>query len=156
MREAVKRFLFLLPLAVVLASCLTAPVSNSGGMGSVTVQNTNVNAIANAAQGVFANSGYTPGPSNFPASISFEKPAGKFGQLMYGSYDQKVTMRVKLDMTQIPGSNNYRLSTRVSRVSNAGEAGFEDKTKMLGLWSGEFGPLLKQIQAQASGAGPGY
>jgi len=40
-------------------------------------------------------------------------------------------------------------------VSDAGEAGFEDDTQMLGMWSGQFGPLLQQIRAQAAGAGPG-
>jgi len=39
-------------------------------------------------------------------------------------------------------------------VSDAGEAGFEDSTKMTGLWSGEFLLLLQKIKAQAAGAGP--
>jgi len=39
-------------------------------------------------------------------------------------------------------------------VTNAGQAGFEDSRKMLGLWSGEFMPLMRKISAEAGGAGP--
>ena len=120
----------------------------------MTVANSNPSAIISAAQTVFAGSGYTPSGSNFPQSVSFDKPAGAFGKIMYGSYGVTTTVRVKLSLIQIPGTNNYRLSTRVSRVSDAGEAGFEDDQRMLGVWSGEFKPLLRQIVTQASGAGP--
>ncbi|HEY5707731.1 MAG TPA: hypothetical protein VIS96_19385 [Terrimicrobiaceae bacterium] len=129
-------------------------MANSGGIGSVAVPNTNVNALIAAAQPVFAQYGYSPGPVNYPDSISFDKPAGGFGKLLYGSYDQTTTFRVRLSMIQIPGTNNFQLLTDVSRVSDAGEAGFEDNTKMIGLWSGEFLPLLQKIKAQAAGAGP--
>jgi len=135
-----------------LGGCLTTPVAKSGGAGAV--PNTNAFAIMNAAQSVFAEYGYTPGPSNFPESISFNKPAGSFGELMYGSYGVSTTVRVKLLMVQLPGTNNYQLSTRVSRVSDAGEAGFEDSQKMLGMWSAQFKPLLQKISAQAANAGP--
>lgn len=137
-----------------LGGCLTTPVEKSGGPGSLTVENSNPNAIISAAQTVFAGSGYTPSGSNYPESISFDKPAGAFGKIMYGSYGVTTTVRVKLSLTQIPGTNNYRLSTRVSRVSDAGEAGFEDSQRMLGVWSGEFKPLLRQVATQAGGAGP--
>jgi hypothetical protein len=92
---------------------------------------------------------------DYPLTISFDKPAGKLGELMYGSYGTTTTVRVKLSLVPIPGTNDYWLKPSVFRVSDAGEAGFEDSTKMLGLWSGEFKPLLRQIQAQAAGAGPG-
>ncbi|HEY5811364.1 MAG TPA: hypothetical protein VIT23_01775, partial [Terrimicrobiaceae bacterium] len=104
---------------------------------------------------VFAQSGYSVSSVDYPASISFDKPAGKLGELMYGSYDVTTTIRTKLSLVQIPATNDYRLKTSVSRVSDAGQAGFEDSTKMLGLWSTEFKPLLRQIQAQAAGAGAG-
>ncbi|HEY8899719.1 MAG TPA: hypothetical protein VIM61_04855 [Chthoniobacterales bacterium] len=143
-----------LALAFLLTGCLATPVANSGGPGSVTVTNTNVNAIIDAANNVFPNYGYSVGPASYPDSVSYDKPAGAFGKLLYGSYGVTTTVRVKLVMTPLPGTNNFRLGTRVSRVSNAGEAGFEDSQKMLGLWSGEFGPILRQISSQAGGAGP--
>ena len=123
-------------------------------MGAVTVSNTNVNALVAAAQTAFAQYGYRVGPSNYPSAMSFEKQAGGFGKLMYGSYDETTTFRVWMSMTQIPGTNDYRLGTRATRVADAGEAGFEESTKMAGFWSGQFGPILKQIQSQAAGAGP--
>ena len=141
--------------SLVLGGCLTTPVEKSGGMGSITVQNTNLNAILNAAQAVFSEDGYTVSGSNYPDSVSFDKPSGAFGQLMYGSYGTTTTFRVTLLTTAIPGTNDFRLSTRVSRVSDAGEAGFEDSTRMMGLWSGEFKPLLRKIAAQAGGVGSG-
>ena len=130
-------------------------MANSGGIGSVVVPNTNVSALIAAARLVFTQYGYSPGPVNYPDSISFDKPAGGLGKLFYGSYNQTTTYRVRLSMIQMPGSNNFQLRTGVSRVSDAGEAGFEDSTKMIGLWSGEFLPLLKKIKAQAAGAGSG-
>ncbi len=151
----------LLPLAsllcvFLLGGCLTSSVSNSGGMGANTVSNSNVGAIMDAARTVFADSGYTLSGSNFPTSLSFDRPAGTFGKLMYGSYGVTTTVRVTLNIIQIPGTNDYRLSTKVSRVSDAGEAGFEDDQKMLGMWSGQFKPLLARIAGQAGGVGPGY
>jgi hypothetical protein len=149
---------FLLPfttftLVILLAGCLTTPVADSGGMGAITVPNTNVLAITSAAQTVFANYGYTPGPMSYPDSISFDKPSGAFGKILYGSYGTTTSVRATLTITQLGSSNDYRLATRVSRVTDAGEAGFEDSDQMAGLWSGEFGPLLKQINAQAANAG---
>lgn len=150
----------LLPLAPLvfsilsLTGCLTTPVGQSGGPGSITAQNTNPSALVDAAGDIFPRYGYTVGPVNFPNSISFDKPAGNFDKLLYGSYGVTTSVRVKMVMTPIPGSNDYRLSTKVYRVNDAGQAGFEDSTKMMSLWSGEFKPILRQIAAQAGGAGP--
>ena len=150
------RFLSIVPclLALLFAGCLTTPVSESGGLGSVTVTNTNPTALVRAAQSVFANYGYTTGPVSFPRSISFDKPAGRFGRVMWGSFNQTTTIRVRLAMTPIPGTNDFRLSTRVYTVNNAGVWGFEDQRALRGMWSSEFGPLLRKINAQAAGAGP--
>jgi hypothetical protein len=151
----VKYLLPLVALLALLAGCLTAPVADSGGIGAVTVSNTNPSAIVAAAQTVFANYGYTPGPVNYPDSISFDKPSGAFGKILYGSYGTTNSVRVKLGMVQISSiTNDYRLSTTVYRVTDDGEAGFESDQKMIGLWNAEFGPLLKQISAQAANAGP--
>lgn len=150
-----KLLLPLLAIVALLSGCLTAPVADSGNPGAVTVPNTNPSAIVSAAQAVFPNYGYSTGPVNYPDSISFDKPSGAFGKILYGSYGTTTTVRVKLKMVQISSiTNDYRISTSVSRVTDAGEAGFESSTKMMGLWSAEFGPLLKQISAQAANAGP--
>ena len=73
---------------------------------------------------------------------------------MYGSYGVTTTIRATVVIVPVPGTNNYQLRTRVSRVSDAGQAGFEDDQKMLGLWSTQFKPLLEKISAQAANAGP--
>ncbi len=143
--------LFALSAAVFLTGCLT---NSALGPGSVTVPNTNVDALIAAPKDVFAQAGYGTGPVNYPTSISFEKAAGAFGQTMWGSFDQRPTMRVRLFMAPVSGTNDFRLNTRVLTVSNAGEAGFEDQRALVGLWSSEFGSLLRKIKAQASGAGP--
>jgi len=135
-------------VALFFAGCLTTPVSQGG----IQVTNSNVSAIIDAANTVFAQSGYSPGPANYPDSVSFDKPAGAFSNLMWGSYERKQTIRAKVRMTPIPGTNNFRLSAQASTVTSAGEAGFEDSRK-ISLFSGEFTPLLRQIAAQASGAG---
>ncbi len=133
--------------------CLVSPTSRSGGLGSVTVSNSNPSAIVAAAQTVFPQSGYELGPSDFPTSISFDKSTSRFANVMWGSYGNPQTIRVRIFMNQIPGSNDYRLVPKVYSVSDAGEAGFDSERALMGLWSGEFGPLLRQVAAQAGGAG---
>ena len=146
--------LYLLVLAsVLLSGCLTTPVDQSGGLGSVTVTNSNPNAITAAAQSVFPNYGYTCHSSKF-YSVSFDKNSNQFANIMWGSYDCPQTLRVKVTIIPIPGTNDYRISPTVYTVSDNGEAGFQSKRALLGLWNAEFGSLLKQVAAQASGAGP--
>ena len=138
----------------ILSGCLVSPVSNSGGIGSVTVKNSNPTAIVSAAQTVFSQSGYQLGPSNFPYSISFDKGSSRFANVMWGSFGNPQTIRARINISQVPGTNDYRLAPRVFSVSSAGEAGFEDSRPLMGVWSAEFGPLLRQVAAQAGGAGP--
>lgn len=149
-----KSLLFLALSCLLLGGCLTSSVSTSGGFGATTVQNTNPSAIIAAAQNVFSESGYTLSLSEFPQAVSFDRPAGTFSKLLYGSYGVSTTIRVTLNINQIPGTNNYRIGTRVSRVSDAGEPGFEDSQKMFGFWSAEFTPLLRRVAQKAGGAGP--
>lgn len=129
---------------------MTTPVSKTG---VTTATNTNPYAIVSAAQSVFANSGYSAGPADFPNSVSFDKPSGAFGRIMYGSYDQTTTIRCTMTMTQIPGTSNYRLGARASVVQDAGDPGFESGRPLL-IGDDQFNPLLRQVAAQASNAGP--
>ena len=142
-------------VALCLGGCMTASPSGSGGIAATTVQNTNVGAIMGAANSVFAQSGYSVGPTNYPDSISFDKPAGGFGQAMWGGYNQSTTYRATLRMVPLGGSD-YRLAVSVLVVNDAGQAGFEDARPVLGLWSAEFIPLLNKIKAQAANAGSGF
>ena len=136
-----------------MSGCLVSPVSQSGGMGSVTVTNSNPNAIVAATQTVFPRAGYQLSGSNYPYSISFDKASSRIANIMWGSYGNPQTIRVRVSINQVPGTNNYRLVPKVFSVSSAGESGFEDQRPLAGLWSGEFGPLLKQVATQAGGAG---
>lgn len=140
-------------LTLALTGCLVSPVGGSGGIGATTVTNSNPMAIINAANEVFAGAGYSMGPANYPDSVSFDKPAGAFGRAMYGSYGETTSYRATLQIVNLPATNNYRIGVKVSRVSDAGEAGFEDSVPMMGIWSAEFAPLLKQIRQMASDAG---
>ncbi len=148
------RILPLLAICLALGGCLATPVGKSGGMGSVTVPNTNRLAIVDAAQDIFPDYGYTTGPASFPESISFDKPAGTAGQIAYGSYDDPATMRVRLTLSPIPGTNDVRVSPTVFSVSDANEAGFDDPTRRSQLFALEFKPILNRIKAQAADAGP--
>lgn len=139
--------------SLLFAGCLTQPVSSSGGLGSVTVKNSNPSAIISAAQDVFPNYGYTPHGGNGVSSVSFDKDSNKMANVLWGSYDCPQTIRVKVRIVQIPGSNDYRISPQVYTVSDKGEAGFESKRALAGVWGAEFGPLLKKVASQAGGAG---
>lgn len=141
-----------LAVGLTFSGCLTTTVADSGGPGSVTVPNSNWVSISAAANAAFAQHGYTSAPSGSMDTLAFDKPAGAFGELMYGSYGQTTSYRVQVQIVQIPGTNDYRLIPRVSRVSNAGSAGFESKTRMMGFWAGQFGPILKQVAQQAGNA----
>jgi hypothetical protein len=118
----------------------------------VTVKNSNPGAIIAAAQSVFPNYGYTCSGGGL-SSVSFDKDSNKLANVLWGSYGCPQTIRVKMKIIQIPGTNNYRISPKVYTVSDAGEAGFESKRALMGLWNGEYGPLLNKVSSQASGAG---
>jgi hypothetical protein len=85
-----------------LVGCLSSPITRSGGIGAVTVHDTNADAVTAAARNVFASRGYTLSVVDYPNSISFDKPAGGFGNVMWGSYGNPQTIRVRLAMVPIP------------------------------------------------------
>ena len=142
-------------VALLLPGCLTNPVEKSGGPGSVTVSNSNSAAIIAAAQRGFPQYGYSTTFGGEGNSGSFDKESNKVANVLWGSYGDPQTIRVKVKIVQIPGTNNYRISPKVYTVSNRGEAGFESKRALIGLWGSEFGPLLKKVADQASGANGG-
>jgi hypothetical protein len=132
-----------------LAGCLSSPIASSGGIGAITVKNTSVDRVISAAQTVFAGRGYTLSDSDYPESVSFDKPAGSFGNAMWGSYGNPQSIRVKITMVTIPMTSDIRLEPRVYSVGDAGEAGFDNERPLIGLWNAEFGPMLKQVASLA-------
>ena len=132
-----------------LAGCLSSPIASSGGIGAITVKNTSVDLVISAAQTVFAGRGYTLSDSDYPESVSFDKPAGSFGNAMWGSYGNPQSIRVKIAMVPIPMTSDIRLEPRVYSVGDAGEAGFDNERPLIGLWNAEFGPMLKQVASLA-------
>jgi len=60
---------------------------------------------------------------------------------------------VKVSIIPVPGTKNYRLSPKASTITSQGEAGFESKRPLVGLWNGQFQPVLDKVSDQASGAG---
>ena len=132
-----------------LAGCLSSPIASSGGIGAITVKNTSVDRVISAAQTVFAGRGYTLSDSDYPDSVSFDKPAGSFGNVMWGSYGNPQSIRVKIAMVPIPMTSDIRLEPRVYSVGDAGEAGFDNERPLIGLWNAEFGPMLKQVASLA-------
>jgi hypothetical protein len=132
-----------------LVGCLSSPITSSGGIGAVTVHDTNADAVTAAARNVFASRGYTLSGVDYPNSISFDKPAGGFGNVMWGSYGNPQTVRVRLAMVPIPRTDNIRLEPKVFSVSDAGEAGFDNERPLFGVWNAEFGPMMKDIARKA-------
>ena len=104
---------------------------------------------------IFPNYGYSLHNTRFPDSVSFDQPGNKTARILWGSYGVPQTLRVKVSIVAIPGTNNYRISPKVYTVSNAGEAGFESKRPLVSLWNSQFSSIFDQIAQQASGAG-GY
>ena len=140
-------------LFLMLSGCLVTPVEKSGGIGSITVSNSNPGAILAAAQDIFPMYGYQLHRVNALSSVSFDKSSSRIANVMWGSYGDPQTLRVKVMIVPIPGTDDYRVSPKVFTIGNAGEAGFEDKRPLMSLWSGEFAPLLQKVAAQAGGAG---
>lgn len=147
---------FLLPcflvIAMVLTGCLFRPMESSGATGSTTIRNTTPDAIRRAAVPVFARHGYTERSSRSPRSLTFERPAGKLGEFMFGSFSQTTTFRVVIQLVPLAESRDIRLIPSIYRVNRAGVAGFETDTRMLGMWSGQLRPILREIDERASGA----
>jgi hypothetical protein len=146
---------FLLALGLVFGGggCIVSSPGGGGGFGATTIPNTNPTAIIQAANGAFSDAGYSISLANYPESVSYDREAGSFGQLMYGSYGQSASYRATLHMRPVGSGSDYRVWVTVARVNNAGEAGFEDTTPMMSLWAAEFNPVVRQIKAQASNAG---
>lgn len=147
------RLVGLAALALVLSGCLVSPVERSGGLGSVTVSNSNPAAIIAAAQDVFLRSGYRATRVRYPHSVTFEKPSSQFANIMWGSFSRPQTVRAKLQIVPIPGTPDFRLSVRLYSVTSAGVAGFEDARRISGLWAAEFRPMLGRVASQADNAG---
>jgi hypothetical protein len=145
--------LLIASLSMIVSGCLVTPVEKSGALGSVTVTNSNPSAIIAALQNVFPQYGYTQSGGHYPSSVSFNKDSNKIANVMWGSYGQPQTIHVKVSIIPIPGTNNYRLSPKVYTVTSQGEAGFESKRPLIGLWNSQFEPLLEQVSEKASGAG---
>ncbi|MEI8311417.1 MAG: hypothetical protein WCH98_11735 [Verrucomicrobiota bacterium] len=141
-----------LSLVFLLAGCLFRPMENSGATGSTTIRNTTPEAIRRAAIPVFARHGYTEGRSRFPRSLAFERPAGKLGEFLFGSFGQTTTFRVVLQLVPLSESRDFRIVPTISRVNRAGVVGFETDTRMLGMWSNQLRPILREIDERASGA----
>lgn len=137
-------------LVFLLGGCLTAPVSQKGGRDAITVPDSTVPAIVTAARSAFAKRGYSPGPQGLPNFVSFDRPAGTFGEVMFGSYGRTTTFRVRLQIISLPGTNDFRLVPSVSRVGSAGRPGFESETGMMRFWSSQFRPILREIKAEAA------
>ena len=135
--------------ALCLAGCLSSPISDSGGIGAITVHDTNADVIMAAARDVFSSRGYTLSGSSYPDSISFDKPAEDFGNVMWGNYGNPQTIRVRLAMIPVPGGDNIRLVPKVFSVSDAGAAGFDSERPLMGLWNAEFSSMLKEIARKA-------
>jgi hypothetical protein len=146
----------MLGMLALLSGCMATPVERSGGPGSVTIANSNPFAIASAAGAVFPRYGYTPGPGRFPDSISFERPAGRAGEAMFGSFNNRTTFRVRLRIVPIAGTPDFRVMPQVYRVSNAGQAGFEQQVPMMRSWSGQFSAILRDVRARAENSGPTF
>lgn len=146
------RWLVIFCLSVVLGGCLASPTSRSGGPGSVTIPNTHPHAIAQAARVVFAERGYEIGPGDFPHSISFQRPAGRTGELLFGSFDRETLFRVRLDMRPIGQTRDFRVEPQVFRVSTNGRVSSERDTRMLRVWGAQFGPMLRAIQERSANA----
>ncbi|MFZ4599810.1 MAG: hypothetical protein ACOYNN_14295 [Terrimicrobiaceae bacterium] len=146
-----------LSVAVVslFSGCLTQPVARSGGPGSITVPNSNPIAIQRAANSAFSQYGFSPSRRNPPGSLAFDRPAGTMGSLAFGGMMRTTSFRVRVQLIQLPGTNDFRLIPEVDRVNNANVAGFEDSVRMMNVWSGQFKPIMRQIKEQASNAGPG-
>jgi len=142
-------------LVSLLGGCLTTPVKKSGGPGSITVPNSNPTAIRNAANFAFSQYGFSPSRQSAPGSLSFDRPAGRMGSIAFSGPMRTTSFRVRIDVVAIPGTNDFRLMPEVDRVTSANIAGFEDSTRMLSVWSGQFKPIMRQIKDRASNAGPG-
>lgn len=75
----------LLTLVLLLSGCLVTPIQHSGGIGSVTVTNSNPTAIIAASQNIFPNYGYTLHTTHFPTSVSFDQAGNKTARIMWGA-----------------------------------------------------------------------
>jgi hypothetical protein len=101
--------------------------------------------IRRTVESVFSEEGYVDASRR--GLWCYERGTSKMGQLLHGGWfdDEGVRERVKLKL--IPLSEGvFRLESEAVMVRDAGDAFFEEETRMTRLKSGPYRKLLEEVE----------
>lgn len=138
-----------------MTGCATDPVDRSGISGSITVPNTNPEAIRRAALPAFAHYGYSLGRGTTAQSLAFERPSAQFAERLLGTPPTTANLAVRLQLLPLPHNNDFRLLVQVHRIDLRQPTGTTADAKSVHLWMSQFESILREIRANAAHVGPG-
>jgi hypothetical protein len=131
---------------ILVAGCQSGPASAS--FASVTIPGKTPEEICNAAAAVFQEGGYQVMSLN-PSGMVFQKEASRRKSMAYNGivntqYGAVTLERVKAELVDI-GAGSHRLQCQASIVRGAGDAFFEDESRLSNLRSGPYQSLLNKV-----------
>ena len=137
----------MLLMALGVAGChLGQPGSSS--FASVVIQQHSLPEIQGAAQQVFRVNGYTAYTTG-PGQSLFEKKGSRANNLAYNGvvgthYGAQTIVRIKTEILDL-GGGAHRLQCQTYMVRNAGDAFFEEETRLSNVRSRPYQKLLDEV-----------
>jgi hypothetical protein len=138
-------FAALTGLLLVLATGCRSTDGGSRAFAAVTLHGHSPETIRQTAANVLAEKGYYD--SSRGREWLFDRPTSTMSQVMYGGWFDKDTVRerVRLNLVRL-GDDMYRLECTAVMVRDAGDAFFEEETRMTRLRSGPYEKILREVE----------
>jgi len=142
-----KPIVVLFVIATALCGCRLGEPKSSG-FASVVIPGHSADEISKAAGAVFQEDGYQVASLNTDGMV-FQKQGSRGQDIAYngmvGSYYGEVSVtRVRAQIVDL-GAGSYRLQCQAYVVRNAGDAVFEDESRLLNVRSGPYQSLLNKV-----------
>lgn len=138
--------LLLATLALTLASGCSSTKSTSQTFAAVTLEGHSSETIRQSVADVFTNEGFFR--VSRPGQWIYDRPTSAMSQAIHGGWFDWGTVRERVRLRLVPlGDDLYRLEAKAVIVRDAGEAFFEEETRMTRLRSGPYQKLLDRVAA---------
>jgi hypothetical protein len=135
-------------LAVILLAVGPGCQSSKGGSGAfaaITIHDSSTSQVRETVMTVFGEKGFYD--ASRPGSWFLDRPTSKMGRLMHGGWFDADGVRERVKLRLIPLSDGaYRIECTAVMVRDAGDAFFEEETRMTGLKSGPYEQLLEEVE----------
>jgi hypothetical protein len=139
-------------LALALGLGCESPGGGSGAFATITVHSASAELVRVTVREVFGEEGFYDASRG--GAWFLDRPTSKVGQWMHGGWFDGSGVRERAKLRLISLSDGaYRLECTGVMVRDAGDAFFEEETRMTGLKSGPYKKLLNEVDRRLRGAG---